>query len=172
MLRCYSLGRQFLLISGSDSLKMLPFLPKVINFNKRNPLNSRSGILGCQPMTKKELTSDKLIHIWRQSRCSIVFWNRHFFLSRLVFLIIYLRDVNTHTKTNKMCPWKPPLPQPLAPPSLRYSGINMNDTWTPIVKLRQMADLFSKICSSVFLCERVECVSPLGVNDNVLWTSF
>ena len=124
---------------------MLPFLPKVMNFNKRYPLNSRSGILGCQPMTKKELTSDILIYIWRQSRCSIVFWNRHFFLSRLVFLIIYLRDVNTHTKTKENVSLKASLAPAPSSAVLRYSCITINDSRTPIVKLRQMADLFSKM---------------------------
>ena len=70
-------------------------------------------------------------------------------------LILILRQ-------NKMWPWKPPLPQPTPSPSLRYSCITMNDTRTPIVKLRQMADLFSKICSAVFLWKRVECVSPFN----------
>ena len=49
-------------------------------------------------MTKKELTSDKLIQRWRQSRCSIVFCNRDV-SPEACFLIIYLGDVNTHTNT-------------------------------------------------------------------------
>ena len=109
----------------------------------------------CQLMIKKELKSDKLI-----SQDVQLYFEIDTFLPRLVFSLYILKMLILILTKNKICPWKPLLPQPLALPSLRYSGITMNDTWTPIVKLRQMADLFSKICSAVFPWKRVECVSP------------
>ena len=45
-------------------------------------------------MIKKELTSDKLI-----SQDVQLYFEIDTFLPRLVFLIIYLEDVNTHTNT-------------------------------------------------------------------------
>ena len=73
-------------------------------------------------MTKKELTSDELIQRWRQSRCSIVFCNRHF-SPDACFLSIYLGDVNTHTNTKLNVSLKAslaPAPSSAVPEVFRY----------------------------------------------------